>query len=209
MYFFRQDIILLIYKFFTAPREKEGRLAWFILFSTVPAALAGWIFSDYIESAFRSPYLVALMLAIVGALLILAERISKKIYTLDNLNWVKCLNIGLAQILSLIPGTSRSGITIIAGLFEGLKRDEAVRFSFLLSIPIIAGAFLKEIPELLDSGSLLNEWLLYLTGFLSALFSGFLAIKYFLKFSSKYKLDIFAYYRFILAIIIVLYFLTS
>lgn len=206
VYFFKKDIAALIYNFFSAPQAQKSRLGWWILIGVVPAGLAGWLFNDYIENVLRSPYLVASMLVIVGIMLIAIERISIKRDTLEALTWKKSFIIGLAQAVALIPGTSRSGITIIAGLWQGLKREEAVKFSFLLSIPLIAGAFIKEIPDLGNPGLLLKDWPVLCSGFLAAFVSGFLAVKYFLKYASRHSLNVFAYYRFILALIIVVYF---
>lgn len=200
--FFRKDIALLLSSWigsFGGKHDKYSRLSWLIIFATIPASLAGFLLDDIIESVLRSPVVVIVMLVFVGVLFILAERIGKKIDSLDNLDWKKSLFIGIAQALALIPGTSRSGITIIAGLGTGLKREEAVRFSFLLSIPVIAGATIIKLPEITDISLASNEFTILLISFIIAFIFGLLAIKYFLQLSKKFSLNIFAYYRFVLA----------
>ena len=134
---------------FKGDSDNMEKLGWYIILATIPAVLTGYFLEDLIESTLRSPIVVAVMLIIVGAIFIIIEKISKKTKELNNLNWKKSLTIGLAQAISLIPGTSRSGITIIAGLGVGLKRDVALKFSFLLSIPIILGASIKKFQPFL------------------------------------------------------------
>jgi undecaprenyl-diphosphatase len=207
VYFFRADIFRLLAGWFAGFSGKvnyEGNLAWLIILATLPAAIIGAIFGDFIESAMRSDIVVALMLAGVGALFIIFEKISRQTGELESINWKKSFAVGLAQIFSFVPGVSRSGITIIAGLGAGLKREAAVRFSFLISIPIILAASIKEAPKIFEAGLAAREFIILLIAFLTALISGFLAIKYFLRFSKKIRLNVFAYYRFILAALIII-----
>lgn len=184
--------------------DMDTKLSWFIVLATIPAVLAGLFLENMIENIFRSPIVVVIMLIVVGALFIVFEKISRKIGELSNLNWQRSLFIGLAQAISLIPGTSRSGITIIAGLGAGLKREAAIKFSFLLSIPIIFGASIKKIPNSFEM-PLPGEALILLISFIASITTGFFAIKYFLQFSRRFSLNIFAYYRFILAILILIF----
>lgn len=205
IWFFRSDIQQLFkswLKSFTGQSDAFSRLSWLIILATIPAALAGWLFQGTIE-LMRSPIIVAVMLIAGGLLFILFEKVSRKTDELDNINWRKSLIIGLAQAIALIPGTSRSGITIIAGLATGLKRQAALRFSFLLSVPIILGANIKKIPEIFSSGQNGDEAILFAIGFIFALISGMLAIKFFLQYARKHSLLIFAIYRFVLAIIVI------
>jgi undecaprenyl-diphosphatase len=208
MIFFRKEIFLIIrsvIKSIFGKPDEYSRIGWLIVIATIPAALAGVLFENWIENQFRSPFLVAVMLALVGALFILFENKSAKKQEIKALTWKKSLIIGLSQAIALIPGTSRSGVTIIAGLWSDLKREEAVKFSFLLAIPIIAGASLKKLPELFKADS--SDLLLISIAFIFAFASGWLAIKYFLNFSRNHSLKIFAYYRFVLAAFIFVYFL--
>jgi undecaprenyl-diphosphatase len=178
-------------------------LSWLILFATVPAAIAGKIFGDQLEAYFGTPLSVAFMLASVAILFLVAEKYAKLDVELSKLSFSKALLIGLSQIVALLPGTSRSGITIITGLSLGLKREAAVRFSFLLSIPVIAGAAVVKVPKLLEANLNGDERTFLIIAFLSAVLSGFWAIKFMLKFIKTTDLKPFAYYRFILAAVIV------
>lgn len=208
LYFFRQDIKQLFQGWiqnFGKNKNENGRISWLIILGTIPAALIGFLFADKIELYLRSPKVVIVMLSLVGLAMILVERLSVRQAGFEILTWKKTLLIGLAQALALIPGTSRSGITIIAGMFLGLKRAEAIRFSFLLSAPIIFGAAIKEIPHLIKLNLGSEELFLIVIAFFSALISGILVIKYFLIFAKRYRLDIFAWYRFALAIMLGFY----
>ncbi|MDP3043427.1 MAG: undecaprenyl-diphosphatase UppP [bacterium] len=207
VWFFREDILRLLkswLKSFAGYRDEFSKLSWLIILATVPAALAGWLFGDIIESVFRSPIVVAVMLIVVGALFIVLEKVSRKTDELKNLNWNKSLIIGFAQAIALIPGTSRSGITIIAGLFAGLKREAAVRFSMLLSIPVILGASITKIPQIFKADFGDKEFALLAVAFFAAFISGLVAIKYFLKFAKEHSLNVFAFYRIALAVLIII-----
>jgi len=206
IWFFRKDVFLLLnswIKSFSGKKDEFSKLAWFIILASIPAGLAGYFFENIIESKFRSLETVAFMLVFVGILFILLEKISKKTYNLDKLNWKKSLIIGIAQAVALIPGTSRSGITIIAGLGVGLKREQAIRFSFLMSAPIILGAAIKKIPQISWCSLSGSEISILFIAFFASFISGILVIKYFLKFAKNHSLNVFAYYRFILAIAII------
>lgn len=208
IYFFRRDIWELLRAWlntFVGKKSDYGRVAWLIILGTIPAGIAGFFFDDVIESVLRSPLVVVFMLIFVGILFIVAEKYSNQKADFKNINWKQALIIGFSQALALIPGTSRSGITIIAGMSTDLKREEAIRFSFLLSIPIILGAVIKKVPDILETGMIQGELMLILTSFISTLIFGILAIKYFLIFAKKYSLKYFAYYRFCLAIALLLY----
>lgn len=207
--FFRKElgqIIKTLAKSLMGKGSDLAKLAWFLILGSLPAGLTGWLVGDFFENSLRSPLMIALMLIIVGILFLIFERTSRFADTLDNLNWWKVLLIGLAQIVALLPGVSRSGITIIAGLGTGLKRAEAVKFSFLLSIPIIAGAAAIKVPYLLRTNFSYYDFSLLALAFIAALIAGWLAIKYFLRWADRFRLDVFAYYRFILALIIVVFY---
>ena len=178
------------------------RLAWYLFVATLPAAIAGFFLEEQIETVFRSSVSVALMLIIFGVLLYLADRYFSKIRTIDQLNLNNALFIGIFQTLALIPGVSRSGITIIAGLGQKLKRQQAARFSFLLAMPIVFGAGLKKVSDLVIERSGDQDFLVLILGFLSSAIAGYFCIKYFLKFLENHSLAIFAVYRVILGIII-------
>lgn len=206
--FFYKEIVNLIFswlKSLKGEKSESAKLAWLILLCVIPALLVGYFFSEQIDQFFRSLVYTVLMLVLVGIILIFADK--KFFYNISDektLNWKKSLAIGLAQVLAFIPGTSRSGITIIAGLASGLKREAAVRFSFLISIPLIAAAGLSQISSFKNTNS--DEIIVFLISFISAFVSGFFAIKFLLKFAERNSLKYFAYYRFLLAAIIIIYF---
>jgi len=209
--FFKNDILKLIIGFFNnLDKEKRkinpySRLSLLIIASTVPAALAGYFLENSIIKFLRSAETVAIMLIFIGVLFIIIEKKSNQYKTIKEINLKSALTIGFAQTIALIPGTSRSGITIVAGLANNLKREEAIRFSFLLSIPIITGAAITKIPMILNVNISQTELSVLIVAFLSAFISGFLAIKYFIKFAERHTLKTFAYYRFVLAFIIIVF----
>lgn len=178
----------------------DARLGWLLLFASVPAAAAGFLFETMIENALRSPWVVVVMLVIVGIALLAVERLSRGTADEHAVGWRAALVIGCAQALALIPGTSRSGITIIAGIAGGLKREAAVRFSFLMSVPIISGATVKKLPDIMSgSGGLNGEALI---GFVVAVAAGWIVIHYLLRYVRNHSLAAFAYYRFMLAAVV-------
>lgn len=204
--YFRMDVINLIRGFwhslFKATRDLQEniyqKLAWLILIASVPGAILGKLLESKAETVFRNPALVALNLGIFGLVILVADKIGKKEKTLDKIKWTDALMIGLLQALAIIPGISRSGATIAAGLFLAFKRPDAARFSFLMSIPIIFGAGLLELPNFQNRGSNLE----LAAGFISAAVFGFLAIKYLLKYIASHDFKVFVWYRWLLAALI-------
>jgi len=208
IFFFRKDLFQLIKSWLRSlagKKDEYSKISWFIILGTIPAAIVGWFFDDTIENFLRSPFVVIIMLVIIGAFFIIFEKISKFKKDITDMSWKDSVVIGLAQAVALIPGTSRSGITIIAGIGSGLKREAALRFSFLLSIPIIFGAVIKKTPQIISDNLSVNDYSILLIAFLSAFVSGILAIKYFLLFSRKHSLNVFAVYRFVLAGVLLVY----
>jgi undecaprenyl-diphosphatase len=174
----------------------------FIIFmATIPAGVIGALFHTAIEHTLRSPLVIVFSATAFGILMLVAEKYGKK--NRERSSVADGLFIGAAQAIALIPGVSRSGITITAGLFKDLTRESAARFSFLLSTPIIGGATLLEGRKLLHDPAAYN-FDVFIIGFLSAFISGFFAIKFLLNFLKKHPLNIFVYYRFILAAFILL-----
>lgn len=211
IFYFRKKVLSISISWFkslSGNSNEDSRIGWFLIIATVPAGLAGFFLEDLLENKLRSIYVVIIMLIIVGVLFIIMEKFSRKTGDYKDLNWKNVLFIGMAQAIALIPGTSRSGITTIAGLGVGLKREAAIRFSFLLSIPIIVGASIKKIPPVFSGGLAGNEIDLIIISFIFSLASGFLAIKFLIKYSRSHSLNIFAYYRFALAfllLVVILY----
>ncbi len=170
-----------------------------ILFASIPAFLFGYLFHDYIEKNLRTPYVCAFMLIFVSLLMLYAE--SKKTERKRDVSYPIAIAIGIAQALALIPGTSRSGITITMGLLFQLDRKRAVDFSFLLSIPVILGASIYELKNF----ELQKETTtIVITGMVSATFAGIISLKFLINYLRKYTLRIFAWYRIFIALLILM-----
>ncbi|HEX7586096.1 MAG TPA: undecaprenyl-diphosphatase UppP [Patescibacteria group bacterium] len=174
---------------------------WLIVIATVPGVLAGYFLEKDAETIFRNPLLIAFALAFAGLILYLADKYAKQGEGMEGINLKKALVVGLSQAVAIVPGVSRSGATITAGLFTGLDRKSAARFSFLLSTPIIFGAVALKLPYLWQRG--LNPSMII--GILSSTVSGYLAIKYLIKFLENYSYKIFFWYRIFLAVAIILF----
>lgn len=207
--FFFKDIIRYLKAFFQSfykwnlRNDKDQLLAWYLLIATIPAGIVGYFFENDIESIFRNSAIVATMLIVFGLLLLFADSFFAKTKEIKEVTLVNSLVIGFAQILALVPGVSRSGITIIAGLSQRLKRLDAAKFSFLMSIPIVFAAGVKKSLDLFETNALDSSQLLILfVGFLSSATIGYLCIKYFLKFLEEHTLKVFVFYRIALGLII-------
>ncbi|MBT4856802.1 undecaprenyl-diphosphatase UppP [Candidatus Uhrbacteria bacterium] len=175
-----------------------------LVVATIPVGVIGVLLSDGLADALRTPWVVAVSLIVWGiALWWVDGRVKKKKTNVDlqKMSWKQTLLIGCAQALALIPGTSRSGITMIAGLSTKMSRLEAARFSFLLSIPALAGAGLFTFMDVQGSG-LDIEWVPLIAGFVSAFLAGLLASSLLLKFLASNKFKPFAIYRIVLGIVI-------
>ena len=185
-------------------RSEKTRAAWLLALATLPAVVSGFLLQDYAEDTFRSIVLVGCNLILVGVLMMVAERVAtQKTTAIEKVNWKQALIVGGAQALAVIPGMSRSGSTITAGLFAGLNRVTATRFSFLLGVPIIFGALLKVLMDG-GGGAVRDEAGLFAIGILAAFLSGMFAIKFMLSYLSRHSIKIFAYYRIGLGIIVLL-----
>jgi len=176
-------------------------LLWQLVLATIPAAISGLIIEKYVESYFHSPILLAINFALFGLLLWIADKKSSNKLTIADLGYKRSFLIGLLQSIALIPGISRSGITIITGRAIGLDRESAARFSFLLAMPAMIGAFVLKAKDLAgdDLSMTLGIGVLFSTLF------GILAIRFLLNFLKKSSFSIFAYYRLFLAIIILMF----
>jgi undecaprenyl-diphosphatase len=189
--------------------DPDQRLAYLILASTIPAALIGFLFETFFETAVRSPWVVVFNLVLVGILFIVGEAVGAKTRLADKLRFSEAVGIGLAQAAALVPGVSRSGATITLGIFLGLRREEAARFSFLMSVPIIASAGSLQLADVASEGMDAQGVLMFGSGFVSSAVVGYLAIKFFLRFVTHHSLRAFAYYRFTLAAVVAMLLLTS
>jgi len=184
----------------------EAKLMCYIAFATLPVGLCGLLFKNFVATTLRSPLVIAFTTLAFGLLLGVADRWGRKNRLEQSLNWQDIVMIGCSQAISLIPGTSRSGITLSAGLFMGLTREAAARFSFLLSIPVIILAGGLEAFSLLRAAAPFEWGSLGLGVMLSGL-SGYFCIHYFLKLLNKYGLFPFVLYRLGLGIFLLFTFL--
>jgi len=201
MFYFRHTLKTLTadwLKSITAQQTQgDSKLAWAVLFGTIPVGLAGLLLGDWIETALRSPLVIATTTIVFGLLLGWADRQGQRVRSEHQLNWRDILFIGIAQAIALIPGTSRSGITITAGLMLGLTREAAARFSFLLSIPVILLAGGLKTIELVQSG-LRVDWTALISGAIFSAVSAYLCIFLFLKMLDRVGMMPFVIYRLIL-----------
>lgn len=207
--YFRKEIIYLTLGFFRLCQNRPSRfyspLAWQLIIATLPVCLTGWLLHHIIATQLRSPLIIAFSTLFFGILLLLSDRLSLQKKSLRQLSWKEALYIGLAQIAALIPGTSRSGITLTAALFLGVKRKCAATFSFLLSIPVIFMAGAYEGIHVLSAPSTFSLRPFFTAVFLSFL-SAYLCIHLFLGFIQKVGLLPFALYRFLLGALLLFLF---
>ncbi len=203
--YFRHDIsnMLLAWSksLVTRQQTQDSKLAWAVLFGTIPAGLAGLIFKDYIELSLRGAEVIAATSIIFGLLLWYADWSGKRRRDEHTLTWKDILVVGCAQALALIPGTSRSGITMTAALMLGLTRSAAARFSFLLSVPVIVlSGGLKGIELFLSETAV--DWTALLAGSVLSAISAYLCIHYFLKLLERMGMFPFVVYRVFLGLFI-------
>jgi undecaprenyl-diphosphatase len=191
--------------------DPDRRMAWYLIAACIPGGIAGVFFQGDIEELFHpalspipAPAMIAMafIIALLGALLLIADRLASHGRAMGAMRWKDALLIGLSQALAIFPGVSRSGATITAGLALGLEREAAARFSFLLSAPIILGAGLKSVYDLAKAGEAAANLPLILAGFVAAAASGFFCIKLLLGFLQKHTTKAFAYYRWALAALV-------
>lgn len=193
--YFREDLAGFAKAALSGKDSAERRLAFGLALATVPAAVAGVLLDDAVETVFRGPHRIAGALALFGLLLGAADRWGKKSLALTDMDWRFCLAVGAAQALAIVPGVSRSGVTLTAALALGLGRVDAARFSFLLAIPIVAGAGLMKLKDL--GGETLGAPVLL--GIAASALSGYFAIRFLIGFLKDKSLGVFAVYRVLLA----------
>ncbi len=200
--FFLMGKSIVFFRDKSADTARLRQLAGFIVLATIPGVIAGLLFGDAAETFLRQPALVAVSLSAAGALLLIGEKIGKRARRFESITIADALLVGLSQAFAIIPGVSRSGITITAGLLRGLNRQAVVRFSFLLSAPIIFGAGVYNIPAIIKQGLLTDQFRFYVIGFFSSAVSGYLFIAFLMQFVKAKSFAIFAYYRFLLSALV-------
>jgi undecaprenyl-diphosphatase len=208
--YFRADWVRIVPAGFATIRDRsfrgdpDRRLAWLLVAATIPAAIAGFLLNDLIETAFREVGLVAVTLVVGALLLYVADRLGGRTKGVDDVTFPIAGGIGAAQALALVPGISRSGISIAASRLAGLDREAAARFSFLMATPVTAGAALFEIRKLATGEAGVSVELGPLVvGMLAAFVSGIIAIGFLLRYLRTRSLTIFVIYRLVLAAVVI------
>ena len=207
VWFFWGDLLSLGRAFLCSlPRpdlsDSEVRMVYLILVANFPAALIGFLFEDFFATQVRSPWVVVFNLVFVGALFLIAEAANRKTESASKLGFLGAFAVGMAQAAALVPGVSRSGATITCGLFLGLRREEAARFSFLMSVPVTAAAAGLSVTEAVSRGMDVHGVAMFIVGSVTSGVVGYLAIRFLLSFLANHTLNVFAYYRFALAAVV-------
>ncbi len=200
IWFFRKDLWRLVSRW-REPQERN--LLLMLVVATIPALIVGYFLKDIVANDLTNLPVIFCTFVIGGIIFLITERIAKVRKTTAQATWKDALIIGLCQVLALIPGTSRSGSTIVPAMLLGLQRAEAARFTFLLSIPVIAAAGFYETLHVAKTG-VGGRLDLIAIGGVTAFVVGYFSIKYLIRYLAHHKLNIFAYYRFIVAALILI-----
>ncbi len=182
--------------------DPNTRLSWLLILATIPAGLVGIIFGNQIEQVFFRPLWVGIFLAVTGLVLFCVRFVRTDG---GSPNWWRAGIIGLAQAVAILPGMSRSGSTITAGIYSGVEKSRAAEFSFLLSVPVILGAGVMELGKMMDTAPSAMEIVTLLAGAAASAISGYLAIRFLLDVIKKGKLYYFAYYCWLVALIVIIF----
>mgnify|MGYP000861926278 CR=1 FL=1 len=216
IFYFRTYIIRILNAFFKGIisgkpfANPDSRLGWFVVIATLPAVIGGLLLKDLVESAFHSILATAFFLIMTAVLLWLVETFAHQEKDMQKITPLDALIIGFFQMLSLFPGLSRSGATISGGVIRKLHREEAAKFSFLMSIPVMIGAGVLSVNDLISIPNVSEFLPALMVGFLTAMLVGYFSIHWLLKFLNKNKLTVFSFYCLILAAITILvYFLRA
>jgi len=187
-------------------QSPDARMAMLIVIATIPGAVAGALLEHRVEDAFRAPQLIAVMLIVMALVLVVAEIVGHREKTLDEISWGDAIGVGIAQAFAIVPGVSRSGSTITAGLFLSMKRDAAARFSFYLSAPIIAGAIANQTLHIVKSGLGVEQMTAFVVGIISSGIVGYAAIAFLMRYLQTHNTFLFVFYRILLGIVVLLAF---
>ncbi|MCL2322528.1 MAG: undecaprenyl-diphosphate phosphatase [Oscillospiraceae bacterium] len=200
--FFFKDWISLIKNGFTAPKSKDGRLFWWIVIATIPGALAGVLLDKYVGNF--SPLIIGILLILMGIVLYVFDKIGSKSISLEKIGVKRSILVGIAQVFAIVPGISRSGITMSIGRISGINRESIAKFTFLLSTPIILGDALYKAKDLPGVNI---DILPFIVAILTAAIVGILSIKFLLGFLKTKSFFVFAVYRFIIGAAVIIIFL--
>lgn len=207
--FFFKDFLNMIQKGLTkGVKDKEGKILWYLVVATIPAGIAGILFEDFIENIIRNNFvIIALALIVMGIALYYADKCCKSNKDIKDFTVVDAIIIGCSQVLALIPGFSRSGTTITAGRVLGINREDAAKFSFYLSAPVVLGAVVLQLLESTTWSIIAANALPFIIGIVSAFVIGLFCIKYLLKYLHSHDFKIFMIYRIVLAISVLVWIL--
>jgi undecaprenyl-diphosphatase len=184
--------------------RRNRRLLWLLALATIPVGVLGYLFKEQAETTWRTEYVMGTSLIAIGLVMYAAERMGRFTKNLGEVSLADSVFIGVSQALAIVPGVSRSGITISTGLFRGLDREAAARFSFLLSTPALAGAALKAFLDLHKGGGLAPDMrLAFVIGVVVSAVTGWVVIAFFLRFLRTHTLRFFVYYRILFGIIVI------
>jgi undecaprenyl-diphosphatase len=189
--------------------EPEAKLAWLLIVSTIPAALVGVALEDFITNTLGKPWMIAVAMIVFAGLMYLIDHVARLDRDLEALTWVDAVLIGIAQALALLPGVSRSGITMMTGLLLRLDRESAARYSFLLSIPVIGGAAAFKGLEVAKNGLPAGTTTQFAVGMLSAALSGIAAIWFVLAYLKRHNFNIFVLYRIVVGVAVLILIVTG
>jgi undecaprenyl-diphosphatase len=184
--------------------DPEAKLAWLLLVSTVPAALVGVAFESFITDTLGKPWMIAVAMIVFAGFMYLVDHMARLDRDLTSLGWLGALLIGVAQALALLPGVSRSGVTMMAGLLLRFDRESAARYSFLLSVPVIGGAAAYKSLEVVKNGLPAGTQTPFLAGMVAAMLSGIAAIWFTLAYLKRHNFDLFVVYRIVVGVAVLI-----
>ncbi len=203
IYFFNDLFQILLDGVTKGIKTKNGRLFWYLIIATIPAGIVGVLFEDIFDTFFRKQlWLIAIALIVMGIIIYLVDKKSKIKFNIKEMKWYQAFIVGCAQVFALIPGFSRSGTTITASRALGLDREDSAKFSFYLSVPVVAGATLLTLIKE-DTLTIISENLMIFgTGILISFITGLLCISFLLKYIKNNDFKVFMIYRIILGILV-------
>lgn len=203
IFFFNDLFKILIEGLTKGVKTKNGKLFWYLILATIPAGIVGVLFEDIFDSFFRKQlWLIAIALIIMGIIIYLVDKKSKISINIKEMKWYQALIVGCAQVFALIPGFSRSGTTITASRALGLNREDSAKFSFYLSVPVVAGASLLSLIKDDTLAIILDNLMIFGVGILISFITGLLCISFLLKYIKKNDFKIFMIYRILLGILV-------
>ena len=206
IYFFNDFWHMIIQGITKGPKNDEGKIFWYIIVATITAAIVGILLEDIIENLIRSNYiLIACTLIIMGIIIYLTDHFFKQTKSIKHMSLKDAILIGCSQVFALIPGFSRSGTTIAAARCLKLDRENAAKFSFYLSAPVVCGAVVLSIFKKTTIAAIEANLTVFIIGVLVAFISGLLCIEFLLKYIKKHDFKVFMWYRILLGIIVIVY----